>query len=254
MKNKDFDANVKAKFCYLPSQIPHMQVLRKNNMLIIDGGLDSDMFNIICCDGAAVRGSIASAINHFKLKHLPCAFWVGFEEDPPGLEKGLDALGLRAVEDEWAMACDLKNTPPALIDVDCSIKKLARQAEVLDIIAVMNGILPENQHRAIESFYVDAQNFLSDPQSRLSFFICYCGGKPVAISSAFCHNSLVSVFDVIVVPEMRGKGLGKAMTLQAMRYGQEQGYETAVLTATNDARYFYEKIGFHVFKTMKVFS
>lgn len=52
---------------------------------------------------------------------------------------------------------------------------------------------------------------------------------------------------------LRGKGLGKAMTLKAMLSAQKKDFHKCVLTATNDARYLYKKIGFEDLKTMKVY-
>ncbi|HSX13395.1 MAG TPA: GNAT family N-acetyltransferase [Chlamydiales bacterium] len=251
--NVAFDANVKHKFSYLPGKLPNMAVTQKNGMLIVDGGLNTDMFNIICCDGANDREVVHLAIDHFKAKKLPYAFWVGFENDPSWLEEELLSMGLTVAEIDWAMVCDLQEHPPVLSKLNLDIRQVGDQSAVRDIITVMNRILPAEEHRAIESFYLPSVPYLLDPQSLLIFFVGYYDDKPVSISSSFCDRGMVSIFDVIVSPEMRGKGFGKAMTLQPMIDAQAKGYDKVVLTATDDVRYLYEKIGFHVFKTMKVY-
>lgn len=43
------------------------------------------------------------------------------------------------------------------------------------------------------------------------------------------------------------------MTLRAMLSAQEKGINKCVLTATNDAKYLYQKLGFEDLKTMKVY-
>jgi ribosomal protein S18 acetylase RimI-like enzyme len=39
-------------------------------------------------------------------------------------------------------------------------------------------------------------------------------------------------------------GIGSAMTMTAMNAALSKGYATCILTATNDAKFLYEKIGF----------
>lgn len=62
------------------------------------------------------------------------------------------------------------------------------------------------------------------------------------------------VYDVISVPDVRGMGIGTAMTKKSMEYAQKNGKKYAVLTATDSAKYVYEKIGFHATKDMSVYN
>lgn len=248
-----FDKNIQGKFSYLPSHIKHMEVKVSNNMLIIDSGFPSNMFNIICCHGKIDRPSIQEAIDHFRLKLLPYAFWVGFESDPSWLEEELLASGLITDEMEWAMICDLSSYKPELISPNFNIKQVNNRRGVQEIINVMNGILPKEEHQAIKSFYEQSTDILLSPGCPSTFFIGYMNDKAISMSSSYCQEGLASIFDVIVLPEARGKGLGKGMTLQAMVDAQIKGFNQCILTATNNAKYLYQKLGFRDLKTMKVY-
>lgn len=246
-----FDKNIKSKFSFLPSQIKQMDVKTIENMLVIDSKLPCDMFNIICCNGEVDLLSIQKSIENFKSKKMPYAFWVGFEDEPSGLEAELVKLGLITDEVEWAMVCDLNKQPFVKHDVD--IRKVTDSKGVQDIIKVINRILPEHEHHAVQSFYNQSVEVLVRDDCPLTFFVAYADEKPISLSSCYCHEGLASIFDVIVLPEMRGKGLGKLMTQEAMHESLKRGFETCVLTATNDAKYLYQKLGFVDVKTMRVY-
>jgi ribosomal protein S18 acetylase RimI-like enzyme len=110
------------------------------------------------------------------------------------------------------------------------------------------------EHSAIVSFYEQSTPILLSKGCSLSYFVGYDNHKPISLSSLYYHQETASIFDVIVAPEMRGNGLGKAMTLKAMLTAKEDGFKKCVLTATNDAKYLYEKLGFQDLKTLKVYT
>jgi ribosomal protein S18 acetylase RimI-like enzyme len=121
------------------------------------------------------------------------------------------------------------------------------------ILLALSIILPIDEQQAIQSFYEQSAPILLSKNCSLRLFVGYESGKPISLSSSFCDEEIVSIFDVIVLPEMRGKGLGKAMTLRAMSDAQKRGFNKCILTATNDAKYLYQKLGFKDLKTMKVY-
>lgn len=248
-----FDRNIQGKFSYLPSHNKQMNVRIIEHITLIDSSLNSNMFNILYCNGTTDRASVKIAIDFFRSKKSPYAFWIGFEDDPSWLEEELLALGLVTEEMEWAMLCDLDKQASLPILSDFNIRQVQDSTGIQDIISVMNNILPSDEHSAIQLFYEQSAPTLLSKASSLIFFVGYENGKPTSLSSSFYDQGIASIFDVIVLPEMRGKGLGKAMTLKAMLSAQEKGFHKCVLTATNDAKYLYRKIGFEDLKTMKVY-
>ena len=51
---------------------------------------------------------------------------------------------------------------------------------------------------------------------------------------------------VVVLPEYRGKGLGKQTVLEAEKWLKEKGYYTAVVESRTVAVDFYKKIGYSI--------
>jgi ribosomal protein S18 acetylase RimI-like enzyme len=246
-----FDRNIIGKFSYLPSRIKSMKVSLANHLLLVDSHLPCDMFNILCCNGATERSFICKSIDHFRSKKLPYAFWIGFENEPTWIEAELQKLGLITDEMEWAMACDLTLYQE---QVDHStIKKIYTREGIQDLVHVMKKIFSPEEHNAIESFYSQSEASLLLEDSQLTFFVGYEGVKPVSLASVYFDEEIASIFDVIVLPEMRGKGLGKLMTQRGMVEAKSKGIDRCILTATNDAKYLYHKLGFVDVKTMKVY-
>lgn len=228
-----------------------MKVSRVNHLLLVDSRLSCDMFNVLCCNGAADPSFIYESIAYFRAKQLPYAFWVGFEDEPPWLEAELLRLGLITDEIEWAMTCDLNKVQEQIHH--SHIKKICDREGIQDLVQVMKAIFPKKGHNAIESFYQESAACLLLAESRLTFFIGYESGKPVSLVSVYLDEEMASIFDVIVLPEMRGKGFGKLMTQKGMLEAKVKGFDRCILTATNDAKYLYQKLGFVEVKTMKVY-
>ncbi len=250
---RKFDKNILGKFSYLPSSTHSMQASLIDNILQIDSNLPCDMFNILCCNGLTDLSSIHKSVDHFRSKNLPYAFWVGFEDEPSWLEAELQKLGLLSDEMEWAMACDLPRYQEDLDLTHFSVRKVCTQEGIQDLVHIMKKIFPQHEHEAIESFYHQSAAHILLLDSRLLFFIGYEGVNPVSLVSLYFDEGLASIFDVIVLPEMRGRGLGKFMTQRAMSEAKTKGFDTCILTATNDAKQLYQKLGFVDVKTMKVY-
>ena len=117
----------------------------------------------------------------------------------------------------------------------------------------MKEIFPKHEHSAIESFYHQSEAILLSIDSKLTFFVRYESTKPVSVVSVYFDEGIASIFDLIVLPEMRGRGVGKLMTQRGILEAKAKGFDRCILTATNDARHLYHKLGFADVKTMKVY-
>jgi predicted acetyltransferase len=57
----------------------------------------------------------------------------------------------------------------------------------------------------------------------------------------------VVILNVTTIPEFRGRGFGRALTLAAMRAGAELGARIAVLQSTEMGHGVYRRLGFEPF-------
>lgn len=69
-------------------------------------------------------------------------------------------------------------------------------------------------------------------------------GTPVGCAAAFVGPVAGEVQHVLTVPAVRGKGIGTALTVAAMRAIEARGVDTAVLTSSPDGLRIYQRLGF----------
>jgi ribosomal protein S18 acetylase RimI-like enzyme len=84
----------------------------------------------------------------------------------------------------------------------------------------------------------------SSPAVPWQLFVGLQRGEPVAASRLFCTAGVVGIYHVATAREARGQGFGTAMTLAALRAGQDSGYRVAILTASGQGYDLYRRLGF----------
>jgi ribosomal protein S18 acetylase RimI-like enzyme len=78
----------------------------------------------------------------------------------------------------------------------------------------------------------------------IASFLGMLDGEPVATSRAILDNDLAGIYTVATLPQARGKGFGRAMTLAACLYGKERGYHLGTLQASAMGHPVYLRMGF----------
>lgn len=256
MSNPDtlirLENNLVNKFCYIPRIVSSMDVKLSFGSLLINSNLNSDMFNIVCLMKDIEPKAIYEMMVYFKSKNLPAAWWVGFESAPKNISTLLEQKGLIYQEAELAMAADISDMPD-FDNKNLTIRAVDSNIILNDFIRVLSGIVSE-QKTAIEGYFKAPSPVLISDISRLKLLVGYYQDEPVCTSSVFLSDGVAGIFDVITLPEVRGMGFGKAMTLAAANIGKSHGYSIATLTATNDAKYLYEKLGFRSLNEMFVYE
>ncbi len=111
----------------------------------------------------------------------------------------------------------------------------------LNGIAAAQGVAPS--HRAIHDQIVTA---IALPSACATAFV---GDQAAAFGLGVADRGAVGLFDIIVRPEFRGRGLGRAITRALMAWGRDGGAEAeAAYLQVNDANRpawrLYESLGF----------
>ena len=75
-------------------------------------------------------------------------------------------------------------------------------------------------------------------------YIAFFNGEPAATSLLYLGEGEASLWAIGTRPDFRRQGLGTAVTRACLQEAKKNGYDWAVLSASEMGRPMYEKIGF----------
>lgn len=94
--------------------------------------------------------------------------------------------------------------------------------------------------------------FLHLPDVEL--YVGYLDDKPVASSALFVTGRTAGIYNVATLPEVRGRGIGEAMTWHCVRRGAAMGCVAATLQASDMGRPIYERMGFRLVSPYRTYQ
>ena len=181
-------------------------------------------------------------------RHAAFLWWLAPHHGPSDLGDRLVRRGFAEVDDTAAMAMDLDHLPAEDEPPDGVRIKLLYDAG--DIDTYVDLLMREMEHshgvasadaRAIRREHLRGK-LGNDPDSRR--FIAWLDGRPVATSRLSMAGGAAGLYTVVTMPEARGRGIGRAMTLRAFHAGREAGMRIGTLQATEMGFRIYDKLGF----------
>ncbi len=150
-----------------------------------------------------------------------------FEIGAPGQVADLDALDWDALE----------RTPPGF-----TVERVADDAGLDEFaVTLTEGFgMPEWAARS----WVDATRALGIGRAPWELHLGRLAGRPVATCFSFCGAGVATVLGIAASPDVRGRGIGAAITLAGLAEPRERGYRYGVLFATELGAPVYRRLGF----------
>jgi len=188
--------------------------------------------------------AIKAAIARCQSRRVPMLWTTGPSTRPNDLGERLVARGFIHTEDEPQMAMDLDE-----LDVDPETPEGLEIEVVRDSSALARWCWVCNAGFGMPAFteraWLDLYSCIAEvPHTPLSHFLGRLQGEPVATSSLLLLGGVAGVGGVATLPDRRGRGIGRAMTLAALRVGRAAGYRFGVLGASEMGVGLYRRIGF----------
>jgi hypothetical protein len=168
----------------------NMDVSSCNGAVIINSGIFSDMFNIVC--EIRNKKALQSAAETFHNEKLPFACWIGFDDDYPGCKKDLEEMGFACDEHESGMFAEIEKLPREKKCDKLQISLVDNSKRLDDFIQIYRELIPHDAN-AIEEFYGRASEHILNPESSLKFFVGYFYGQPAATSALFIDENTAGV-------------------------------------------------------------
>lgn len=228
--------------------IPQSETQDSAQMLRYHRKIISPMFNGVArvkLESSEVDTAIDESIAYFKEHSQPYFFWwVTPSTTPKGLEERLLAKGFAVWE---------TNAPSMTIELNhLNYNGTLPHGFSLEIVKDDTSLLEWGHtfNRANETpefagmSWVEATQQVGIDHAPWTLYLGRFEGQPVAVNILFCGAGVASVYGVAVIPEMRGRGFGKAVTAIPYLHARDMGYRYGVLFSTPEGHPVYQKLGF----------
>jgi ribosomal protein S18 acetylase RimI-like enzyme len=198
---------------------------------------------------------IVNFVEHFRQRKTQFMWIVHPSTQPTDLQDRLLRHGLKDIEPMFGMSIDLAEIPelPPLPE-KVEIRKVADESDVDAFyhFAEWRWHVPDEYK---DHYAAIAAGFcLGKHDSRAHMWQAWRGGRPVAKAGMYQGAGSVGIYGVATIPEARGLGLARVLTLTALHGARSSGYELAVLHSTPMAVNLYKSIGFAGIAEFRLFA
>ena len=179
-------------------------------------------------------------------------WWVGPSDTPGDLRSRLTAAGLTLEGTAPAMAANLADVPldeppPDGLEI-LPVTDVATLDEFLAIIGAdwvewTGGEMSPVQQRTLDAWRTQIPGRLAEEPVPLRW-IGRMDGKVVATSRIAIAAGVAGLYAISTLSGYRGRGIGRAMTIAALRAARSIGYRIAVLQASELGYGVYRRLGF----------
>lgn len=232
--------------CYRSfATLPGAKWIETDEIRAVATGLPISFFSGIATTRLRDAAGIDRALSAFAPFGAPFRWWLSPSVEPANLESMLQARGFRHVYDAGGMVAAMTDVPfhqasPVSIREVTKLHEWAR---------VLMHVFQRPEHEADVWIRV-----YENPLPGWASFAAYEGTKVVATSSVLCAGELAGIYHVATMPEARGRGIGAAVTLEAMRYAFNRGATHAVLQSSDMGAGVYRSLGFRDVAPLRLYE
>jgi ribosomal protein S18 acetylase RimI-like enzyme len=195
---------------------------------------------------------IAEVVDWFEARQMPIGWWVCERDTPADLAGRLERVGF-VVDDELVpgMITGLGDLPADVSLADVQVERARDHATFKTACNVMyQGFgAPPILGEAFQA--LGALGYGDEVALRV--FLARLDGVPVGTATGVVATDSLAIYNVATLPAARRRGVGRAVTLAAMRDGAALGCRIAVLQSSEMAHAVYEALGFRDFGTYRLF-
>jgi ribosomal protein S18 acetylase RimI-like enzyme len=195
---------------------------------------------------------IADVRDWFVARGVPWRWLVGPTSRPADLGERLIRAGFELVSDGAGMALALDGfepeSPPAGVEI----------ATVDDVAGLEDWEGLQRRALALDDVrtraWRDAHDRALSAELPMRVWVARLDGVPVAASGLFVAAGVAGIYNVATVPEARGRGIGRAVTIAALAEGVARGHRTAVLGASEMGYPVYRRLGFREVSRLRSYA
>jgi ribosomal protein S18 acetylase RimI-like enzyme len=175
-------------------------------------------------------------------------WWLAPHHRPVDLAERLVAHGFSAVADTAAMAMDLDGLPDRTPAPDgVTITPVVDEPGIRAYLDVIMTEGPPGAPPPSDAAVELRRRHIARSVKRASIparRVAWIEGRPVATSRLSVAGGAAGLYGVVTLPAFRGRGIGRAMTLEPLLAARDAGFRIGALQATELGYGLYRAIGF----------
>ncbi len=201
----------------------------------------------------AVAGKIDELLAEFRKRRLPLEWTVGASTVPQDLGRHLQAKGLTHELVVPGMAMDLAQLPDEPWPGNFAIERVENRRDLESFIRIFAATFQINEAHVPRIVDIE-MDMSSDRREKAVAFLGRLDGRAVASSELFGSAGVAGLYSVGTLPAARGRGLGRAMTVAALREGRDRGYRIGALQGTEPGVPVYRRLGFREYGRFEIYT
>ena len=238
-------------FFHLLAQVPGGEARTEDGLTLAITRVPMSFFNGVFraqidpgLPDAEIDRRIGAVVAYLQPRGIPFGWWVMPDDYPSDLRARLVTQGFVPEEEQPAMAIDLNHLgpvpelPPGIVIEE--IREREGLVEHMRLVAV-GFELPSEVETA---FRMAVEELPVGPSTPVRCFVAREQGRPVGTSLVVLAGRAAAIFDVVTVPEARGRGIGTLVTDVALRAARDAGQRIAILESSPIGYNVYRRLGF----------
>ena len=231
---------------------PGAESLKSDDVWLCHSGVWFRAVNAACRIRIADPERIAEVNAFFTERGMPWRWLLGATSQPADLDRRLNAAGLICVSDNPGMALRLDGFEADMVE-GITIRRVVDEPGLRDWREIQLRGLDLDPLRD-EAWWTAHRRPGFDADAPLINWVGYVDGQPVSAAALFDGAGVAGIYNVVTVPEARGKGFGRAVTQEAIREGKRRGRDLAVLGSSEMGFPVYRRLGFEEVSRLRSFS
>lgn len=226
------------------AEYPNATLIHDDDAFGVITDMQIAFFSGIASSRLAVDADVDRISARFRERSTPFRWWLTPLTRPVHLETLLLERRFRHVYDANGMVADLAKTPfDGPLPQGLTIRRLTN---IVELEAWLDVIIPTfsrpDEERGV---WREAFGFFGfEESSTWAHFVGFVEDRPVSTTSVLLAGELGGIYHVATLPQARGRGIGRAVTLAAMKHARDRGAQRAVLQSSEMGFGVYRSIGF----------
>ncbi len=195
---------------------------------------------------------IDDMVAEFRRRRVPLEWTTGSRTRPVDLARHLLAKGFEHTLDVPGMAMDLRELPDEKPPRGLSVVQVGNREDLEACIRIALHTFEISE--AFVPRLLEIEERMPEDQKALTrHYLARLDGRPVATAELFLAAGAAGLYFVGTLPDASHRGIGRAVTLAALRGAREMGYRVGVLQATPMGTPVYRRIGFRALYPMGIY-